>query len=86
MVVIFRPFRVFRRSWEHLRGWISKDSNIETPVKTKIKFLSTVQSQFSDILFSDKSQFSDNCAEDLFLVHKNVSFSDNLVFFATPIY
>ena len=28
--------------------------------------ISTVQSQFSDILFSDKSRFSDNFAEDHF--------------------
>ena len=31
MVVILRPFRVFLypwQSWERLRGWISKDSNI----------------------------------------------------------
>ena len=50
----------------------------------------TVQSRFSDTLFSDKSQFSDNFdsdnfALDHFLVHKNISFSDNLVFSATPI-
>jgi hypothetical protein len=33
-------------------------------------------------VFSDKSRFSDNFAEDHFLVHKNISFSDNLVFSA----
>ena len=45
----------------------------------------TVQSWFSDILFSDKSQFSDNFVEDHFLVHRNISFSDNLVFSAPSI-
>ena len=45
----------------------------------------TVQSRFSDILLSDKSRFSDSSAEDHFLVHKNVSFSDNLLFSATLI-
>ena len=57
-----------------------------------------VQSRFSDTLFSDKSQFSDNFdsdnfanfdsdnfALDHFLVHKNISFSDNLVFSAISI-
>ena len=39
----------------------------------------TVQSRFSDTLFSDKSRFSDNFAEDHFLVHKNILFSNNLV-------
>ena len=52
--------------------------------------LGTVESRFSDTLFSDtlfsdKSRFSNNFAEDHFLVHKNISFSDNLVFSATPI-
>ena len=49
-----------------------------------------VQSRFSDTFFSDKSQFSDNFdsdnfALDHFLVHKNISFSDNLVFSAISI-
>ena len=53
--------------------------------ETSIIVYNTVQSRFSDTLFSDKSRFSDNFAEDHFLVHKNISFSDNLVFSATPI-
>ena len=47
--------------------------------------VTTVQSRFNDILFSDKSRFSDNFVEDHFLVHKNISFSDNLVFSAPSI-
>ena len=53
------------------------------PLQTKfLQIITTVQSRFSDTLFSDKSRFSDNFAEDHFLVHKNISFSDNLAFSA----
>ena len=52
---------------------------------TTITSICTVQSQFSDTLFSGKSWFSDNFAEDHFLVNKNISINDNLVFSATSI-
>ena len=48
-------------------------------LKNLTYLIGTVQSRFSDILFSD------NFAKDHFLVHKNISFSDNLVFSAPSI-